>query len=325
MRRRGFIALAGGAATWPLSAKAQAKLKQARIGFIDPGTREANGSFLTSFRSGMAEHGWIEGQNLATLDRWLENRPERLPEIVAGLLADKVDVIVTGGGLVTKGTIALAPNIPIVIVGVGDPVGFGFAQSLARPGGNVTGFANSAVDLLAKRLQLLLEVVPAAKHVAVLMDSNDPGREVYWQQTRDAAVKLGMMPLPVEVATEADIETEIPRLSGSADALFITFNALMVASRTKIAALALANRLPTSGPLRDFVVAGGLLSLGAGLPNQFRRAAPYVDKILKGAKPADLPIEQPTVFELAINLRTAKALGLTVPAQVLVRADEVIE
>jgi putative ABC transport system substrate-binding protein len=323
MRRRGFIALASGAATWPLSATAQAK--KARIGFIDPGTREANGAFLTSFRAAMAALGWIEGQNLATLDRWLENRPERLPGIVAGLLADKVDVIVTGGGLVTKGTIAAAPGIPIVLVGVGDPVGFGFAQSLARPGGNVTGVTNFAVDLLSKRLQLLLEMAPAAKRVAVLADSNDPTAEMHWQQTRDAAVKLGMMPLPVLAATAADIDKEIPRLPERADALFVAFNALMVAQRTKIATLALASRMPTSCPIRDFVVAGGLLSLGTSLTTEFRRAAPYVDKILKGAKPADLPIEQPTVFELAINLRTAKALGLSVPAQVLARADEVIE
>jgi putative ABC transport system substrate-binding protein len=325
VKRRTFAALLGAAVTPSPAVQAQPTSKQARVGFIEPGTQEANGPFLTSFRTAMAALGWVEGQNLTILDRWIENRPERLPEIVVGLLADKVDVLVTAGALVTKGTISAAPGVPIVFVAVSDPIGFGFAQTLARPGGNITGTTNSGVDLLSKRLQLLLEMVPTANRVAVLTDSNDPGGKEYWRQTRDDAIKLGVTPVQVSVATTADIEKEIHGLAGRADALLIAFNALTVANRTKIAALALANRLPTSCPLRDFVVAGGLQSLGASLANEFRRAAPFVDKILKGAKPADLPIEQPTVFELAINLRTAKALGLTVPAQLLARADEVIE
>ncbi|MBV8192701.1 MAG: ABC transporter substrate-binding protein [Alphaproteobacteria bacterium] len=305
--------------------QAQPGLKKARVGFIEPGTQEANGSFLAAFRAGLAAHGWIEGQNVTILDRWVENRPERVPEIVAGLLADRVDVLVTAGALVTKGTISAAPGVPIVIVGVGDPVAFGFAQSLARPGGNVTGVASSAGDVLSKRLQLLLEVSPTAKRIAVLTDSNDPAREAQWLQPRDDALKLGLTPVQVPVATTEDIEREIPGLAGRADALFIAFNALMVANRTKIATLALANQLPTSCPIRNFVVAGGLQSYGFSLPNEFRRAAPFVDKILRGAKPSDLPIEQPTVFELIINLTTAKALGLSLPAALLARADELIE
>lgn len=325
MRRRTFAAVLGVVVTPSPSVRAQPKPKLARIGFIEPGTREANGPFLSSFRAGMAAHGWIEGQNLTVLDRWVENRPERVPEIVAGLLADRVDVLITAGALVTKGTISAAPGVPIVIIGVGDPVAFGFAQSLARPGGNVTGVASSAGDVSSKRLQLLLEMSPAAKRIAVLTDSNDPAREAMWLQPRDDALKLGLTPVQVPVATTEDIEREIPRLAGRTDALFITFNALMVANRTKIATLALANQLPTSCPIRDFVVAGGLQSFGFSLPNEFRRAAPFVDKILKGARPADLPIEQPTTFELVINLKTAKSLALSVPAQLLARADEVIE
>ena len=211
------------------------------------------------------------------------------------------------------------------MVGVSDPLSSGFAQSLARPGGNVTGTTNVASELLAKRLQLLLEVVPTAKHFAVLTDSNDPAGEAVWFQTHDDAIKLGLVPMQVAVTTAEEMEREISRLPGRADVLFVAFNALMVANRAKIAALALANQLPTSCPFRDFVVAGGLQSLGTSLPNEFRRAAPFVDRILKGAKPADLPIEQPTIFELTINLKTAKALGLSVPAQLLARADEVIE
>jgi len=246
-----------------------------------------------------------------------------LPQIVAGLLADKVDVLVTAGTIVTRGTMLAAPGVPIVMVAVTDPLGF--AQSLARPGGNVTGTTNVAGELLAKRLQLLLEVVPTAKRLAVLTDSNDPSGQANWLQTRDDAIKLGLVPVWVPASTAEEVEREISRLPERADVLFVAFNALMVANRTKIAALALANRLPTSCPLRDFVVAGGLQSLGASLPNEFRRAAPFVDRILKGARPADLPIEQPTIFELAINLKTAKALGLSVPTQLLARADEVIE
>ena len=325
MKRRIFTALLGAAVTRSPFVQAQPRVKRARIGFIEPGTREANGPFLTSFRAGMAAHDWIEGQNLTILDRWLENRVERLPQIVAGLLADKVDVLVTGGTIVTRGAMLAAPGVPIVMVAVSDPLGFGFAQSLARPGGNVTGTTNVASDLLAKRLQLLLEVVPTAKRLAVLTDSNDPVGEPNWRQTRDEAIKLGLAPVQVPVATAEEVEREIPRLPERADVLLIAFNALMVANRTKIAALALANRLPTSCPMRDFVVAGGLQSLGANLPNEFRRAAPFVDRILKGAKPADLPIEQPTILELAINLKTARALGLSVSAQLLARADEVIE
>ena len=273
----------------------------------------------------MAALGWIDGQNLTSVDRWLENRPDRLPGIVAGLLADKVDLLVTAGGLVTKGAMAAAPGFPIVMVGVGDPIGFGFAQSLARPGGSVTGVSNSAVDLAAKRLQLLLEIYPGARRIAVLADSNDPALDLSWRQPRDAATQLGLTPLLVSVGTAADLETEIPRLAERTDVLLISFNALLIANRAKIAALALASRLPTSCPIRDFVVAGGLLSLGTSLPQEFRRAVPYVDKILKGANPADLPIEQPTVFELVVNMKTATALGVDIPPTILARADEVIE
>ena len=323
MRRRTLLAGAIGA--WPLSATAQPKPKPARIGFIEPGTREANGPFLASFRAGMAVLGWTEGQDLTILDRWVDNRPERLPEVVASMLAEKPDLLVTAGSLVTRAVVAAALGVPIVMIAVSDPIGSGFAQSLARPGGNVTGTTNSAIDLQPKRLQLLLEMVPTAKHLAVLFDSNDPIGETNWRQTSEDARKLGLSPVAVPVATAGDIEREIPGLRSGADALFVAFNALTVANRTKIAELALAGRLPTSGPLRDFVLAGALQSLGVSMAKEFRRGAAYVDKILRGAKPADLPIEQPTVFELAINLKTAKALGLSVPPSLVARADEVIE
>lgn len=307
------------------SALAQPSAKQARVGFIEPGTPQANGSFLASFRTGMAARGWVEGRNLTIVDRWVENRTERLPNLVASTLAERVDILVTAGSVVTKGALAAKVGLPIVFVGVGDPVALAFVESLARPSRNLTGLSNIAVDLVSKRLQLLLEMAPTVKRIAMLTDAGDVTAQTYWRQIRDDTAKLGLTPLQVEVTTPEDIEREFARMPGRADAVIVAFNALMVANREKIAALALANRLPTSCPIRDFVMAGGLQSLGSSLSNDFRRAADFVDKILRGARPADLPVEQPTVFELAINLKTARSLGLTVPPTLLARADEVIE
>jgi len=325
MERRTFITLLGvAAATSPLAARGQQKSGPV-IGFIDPGLGQVNGPFLVSFLEGMRELGWRDGENMTVLARWVENQPVRLPGIMAGLLAERVDLLVTGGSLVTNAARAATDSLPIVMVGVGDPVGFGFAQSLARPGGNVTGLSNMSVDLVTKRLQLLVEMAPAARRIVILVDSRDPTAQAYWQQVRENAARLGLTPLLVEAAAVEDIDSAFAGLSERADALFLSFNALMVANRTKIATLALANRLPTSCPTRDFVVAGGLQSLGSSLPGDFRRAADFVDRILKGARPADLPVMQPTKFELVINLKTAGALGLTLPPTMLTLADEVIE
>ncbi|MBV9433619.1 MAG: ABC transporter substrate-binding protein [Hyphomicrobiales bacterium] len=325
MRRRDFISLVSGSAVaWPLAARGQNK-RGPVIGFIDPGLAQVNGPFLASFLEGMRELGWRDGENMTVLDRWVENQPARLPGIMAGLLAERVDLLATGGSLVTKAARAATDSLPIVMVGVGDPVGFGLAQSLARPGGNVTGLSNMSLDLVAKRLQLLVEMAPAIRRIAVLADSRDPGTPTYWLQTRDNATRIGLTPQLVEVATADDIDSVFIGLSERTDALFVTINPLTVANRTKIATLALANGLPTSCPIRDFVVAGGLQSFGSSLPNDFRRAADFVDRILKGARPADLPIMQPTKFELVINVKTAGAFGLTVPPTMLAIADEVIE
>jgi len=325
MRRRDFISLASGSAVaWPLAARGQKK-RGPVIGFIDPGFAQVNGPFLVSFLEGMRELGWRGGENMTVLDRWVENQPARLPGIIAGLLAERVDLLVTGGSLVTNGARAATDGLPIVMVAVGDPVAFGLAQSLARPGGNVTGLSNMSLDLVAKRLQLFVEIAPATRRVAVLADSSDPGTPTYWLQTRDNATRVGLTPQLVEVATADDIDRVFIGLSERTDALFVTINPLTVANRTKIATLALANGLPTSCPIRDFVVAGGLQSFGSSLPNDFRRAADFVDRILKGARPADLPIMQPTKFELVINVKTAGAFGLTVPPTMLAIADEVIE
>jgi putative ABC transport system substrate-binding protein len=325
MRRRDFISLVSGSAVaWPLAARGQKK-RGPVIGFIDPGLAQVNGPFLVSFLEGIRELGWRDGENMTVLDRWVENQPARLPGIMAGLLAERVDLLVTGGTLVTNAARAATDRLPIVMVGVGDPVGFGFAQSLARPGGNVTGLSNMSVELTTKRLQLLVEMTPATKRIAVLVDSRDPTAQAYWLQVRENAASLGLTPLLVEAATAGDIDSVFAGLPERADALFVSFNALMVANRTKIATLALANRLPTSCPTRDFVVAGGLQSLGSSLPDDFRRAADFVDRILKGARPADLPVMQPTKFELVINVKTAGALGLTIPPTMLTLADEVIE
>jgi putative ABC transport system substrate-binding protein len=325
MKRRTFITLLGGAAAaLPLAARGQQKSGPV-IGFVDPGLGQVNGPFLVSFLEGMRELGWRDGENMKVLPRWVENQPARLPGIMAGLLADRIDILVSGGSLVTKAARAATDSLPIVMVGVADPVGFGFAQSLARPGGNVTGLSNMSVDLTTKRLQQLVEMTPATRRIAVLVDSRDPTAQTYWRQVHDNASRLGLTPLLVEAATAEDIDSEFAGLSERADALYVAFNALIVANRTKIATLALANRLPTSCPTRDFVVAGGLQSLGSNLPGDFRRAAAYVDRILKGAKPADLPVMQPTKFELVINLKTAGALGITIPPTMLSIADEVVE
>lgn len=325
MERRTFITLLGvAAAISPLAARGQRKSPPV-IGFVEPGLEQANGPFLASFLEGMKELGWRDGENIRVLARWVENQPARLPGIMAGLLAERVDLLVTGGSLATKAARAATDSLPIVMVGVGDPVGFGFAQSLARPGGNVTGLSSLQVDLVAKRFQLLVEMAPKIRRIAVLLDSKDFPAQTYWLEQRDGAVRLGLTPLLVEVATEEDIDREFAGLSERADALFVTFSALTIAHRTKIATLALANRLPTSCPIRDFVVAGGLQSLGPSLSGDWRRAADFVDRILKGARPADLPVMQPTRFELVINLKTAAMLGLTVPQPLLARADELIE
>jgi putative tryptophan/tyrosine transport system substrate-binding protein len=303
-----------------------ADVKTPGIGFIEAGWQQANQIFLDSFRDGLRTHGWIDRNNVVILDRWAEARNDRLPEIIAELIQSGVDVLVTNAPPATVAAERATGVIPIVMVGPGDPVGMQIVESLARPGGNVTGLSSMSFDVNAKQLQLLKEILPTLSRVAAVRAPGDAGEEQRWQLIRTAADTLGVALLSLEVATQEDIERAFARLrTESCDGLFVAAGGLTLANRARIVALADELHLPAVYPFRGFPVAGGLMSYGTDYADLNRRAASYVDKILKGVKPADLPVEQPTKFELVINLRTAKALGVAIPQSILGRADELIE
>jgi len=326
MRRREFIAALGGAAAWPRVARGQQTGKIAKIGFIEAGSQQANQIFLDSFNDGLKALGWIEGNNIVVLGWWAEARSERLPEIVSGLIQSGVDVLVTAAGPASIAAKQATSTIPIVAVGIPDPVGIGLIDSFVRPGGNLTGFSSLSVDLTAKRVQLLHEALPSAARIAVFWNPKDSGARLAERDARGAAEKLGLSLLSIEVANPDDVERAFAELrTNKSDAVFVINDPLILNNRDRIIAFATDLRLPVVSGFRLFAVSGGLLSLGTSLPNDFRRAARLVDKILKGEKPADLPFEQPTQLELVVNLKAANALGLTIPPSLLVRADEVIE
>jgi putative ABC transport system substrate-binding protein len=325
MRRRTVLLMVALASFGPAAA-GHAEGKMPRIGFIEAGWQQANQVFLDSFRDGLRTLGWIDGSNVVIFDRWAEARNDRLPDIVAELIRSGADVLVTAAPPATVAAKRATREIPIVMVGPGDPVGLGIVDSLAHPGGNVTGLSSMSFDVNAKQLQLLKEVVPALSRVAVLRAAGDVGEEQRWQLLRTAADGLGIVLVSLEVAAKEDIEPAFVRLRTEfCDGLFVAAGGLTLANRAQIVHHAAELRLPVVYPFRGFPVAGGLMSYGTDYADLFRRAATYVDKILKGVKPADLPVEQPTKFELIVNLKTAKALGLTVPPSILARADEVIE
>jgi putative ABC transport system substrate-binding protein len=270
------------------------------------------------------ELGWIEGRTVAIEFRWSEHRTERHRELVADLVRLKVDVIVTTGGAVSAAKEATS-SIPIVFALAPDPVGSGLVASLARPGGNVTGLTNQQTDVVGKRLELLREVVSDLRRVAILVNVSYPITVPEAGDVRAAAGTLGLDVVTLEIRQGSDIAPAIDTLQGRAEALYVVGDPLVSINRTRIAILAASARLPTMMPFREFVEAGGLMSYGSNIPDLFRRAADYVDKILRGANAADLPVEQPTKFDLVVNLTTAKALGVTVPPTLLARADEVIE
>jgi putative ABC transport system substrate-binding protein len=323
MRRREVITLVGGAAVWPLAARAQEAGKQPTIGFLGAdaaGWRPWTDAFVARLR----ELGWIEGRTVAIEYRWTEGRPERVAEIAAEFVRRKVDVIVTNGPSVATLKQATA-IIPIVFAVAKDPVRGGLVTSLARPGGNVTGLSVQEIDTAGKRIELLREVVPRLHRLAIMVDVGYPSAVSEMGEFRAAARALGLEVAPLEIRQAEDIAPAFEALGAQADALFVSQDALTVAHHTRIITLALGARLPTMFGARNFVQAGALLSYGPNFPALFRRAAELVDKILRGAKPADIPVEEPTKFELVINLTTAKALGLTIPPTLLARADEVIE
>jgi putative ABC transport system substrate-binding protein len=268
--------------------------------------------------------GWTDGRTVTIEYRWAEGRPERYTEIAAEFARLKVDVIVTTGDAAPALKQATA-IIPIVFVLSNDPIGGGLVSNLARPGGNVTGLSVQATDLAGKRLELLREVVPRLRRLAILADVGYPDAVLEMGNVEAAARTLGLEVTPLKIRRAEDVVPAFAALKTQADALYVVGNALTTANRTRIITLALGARLPTIFSTRDHVQAGGLMSYGANYPAQFNRAAELVDKILRGTKPGDIPVEQPTKFDLVVNLTTAKALGLTIPAALLARADEVIE
>jgi len=323
MRRRGFITLLGGAATWPLAARAQQPTKLPTIGFLGTTTLSAMGGWVAAFVQRLRELGWIEGRNIAIEYRWAEARSERYGEIAAELVQSKVDVIVTTAPAFPAVQRATSV-IPIVFaLSPADPVAAGFVASLARPGGNATGLSMLSADTAGKRVELLREIVPGIRRLAVMVNLGFPDAVQEGSEAHAAASALGLEVVKLEIRRPQDIASSFESLK--ADALYVTTDALFNANRIRINTFALSARLPTIYPFREHVEAGGLMSYGVNIPDLFRRAAGYVDRILRGAKPADLPVEQPSKFDLIVNLTTAKALGLTVPESFLVRADGVIE
>ena len=321
--RRELIAVLGGAAAWPLATRAQQPGKPPTIGFLGTTTASAWQPWTAAFVQRLRELGWDEGRNVAIEYRWAEARSERFAEIAAEFVRFKVDVIVTGGNAAVAVKQATSV-VPIVFV-LGDPVGTGLVASLARPGGNVTGLTNQQPDLAGKRLEILREVVPSLHRLATLANVDYPFAVLEMAEVQAAGGTLRLDVANFEIRRAEDIAPAFEALKGRADALYVVNDALTVTNRIRINTLALAARLPTMHGTREVVEAGGLMSYGPNFTDLFRRAANYVDKILRGTKPADIPVERPTKFDLVINLTTAKALNLNVPPTLLARADEVIE
>ncbi len=326
MRRRQFLGVVGGAAAaWPFAAPAQQSVKVPTIGFLGQLTPSAMSKWTAAFVQRLRELGWVEGRTVAIEYRWAEGRSERFAEVAAELVRLKVDVIVTGGTAAVVAAKQATSVIPIVFAVAGDPVGTGLVASLARPGGNVTGLSNQSADLPSKRLELLREVVPGLRRLAIMANIGSPIGVLEMGEVQAAAKTLGLEVASLEIRQAEEIAPAIEALKGRADALYVVTEPLASTNRIQINTLALGARLPTVHGEKGYVEAGGLLSYGPSFPDLYRRAAVYVDKILKGAKPAGLPVEQPTQFELVINLKITKLLGLTVPPTLLTRADEVIE
>jgi putative ABC transport system substrate-binding protein len=326
-RRREFIALLGGAAAaWPVAAHAQQQPgKLPTIGYLGSGAPATQGQWVAAFVQRLRQRGWIEGRDVAIEYRWAEGRDERYGEISAEFVRLKVDVIVTYGTPPVLAAKQATSVIPIVFATAGDPVGTGLVASLARPGGNVTGLSNQTGDLAAKRVELLREVIPRLGRLAILTNIGNPAAMLEMREAQAAASTRGLMVDAAEIRRAEDIAPAFEALKGRTDALYVPPDPLVNTHRIRINTLALGARLPTMYGFREYVESGGLMAYGANFPDLFRLAAEYVDKILRGAKPADIPVEQPRKFDLIINLTTAKALGLTIPESFLLRADEVIE
>ena len=323
MTRRGLMLLAAAAALARNPATAEVKIP--RIGFIQAGSRQENQSLLDAFREKLAALGWTDGSNITVLDRWAEERTERLPAIVKELIGSGVTVLVTAGTLATLAAKRASATTPIVLVGVDDPVSLGVVESLGQPGGNVTGLSLTSSELIAERLQLLRELDPGLHRLAVIV-RDDPGLEQKLQDIRSDAQRKGIEALMLEATTAKALELAFARLRADrCEAIYVASGPLGPVKRARIISLAAESRLPAMYSFRIFPVEGGLMSFAADYGDLFRRAAGFVDRIIKGANPASIPIEPPRKFNLTVNLKTAKALDLTIPAAMLAGADEVIE
>jgi ABC-type uncharacterized transport system substrate-binding protein len=328
MDRRAFlVTLAGGLLVSPLAPEAQQTGKVYRIGLLDFSASDPSRQvWWNAFRQQMGQLGYVEGQNVSFEPRWAQGEDARLPKLAAELVGIKVDLIVTGGSNAAMAAKRATSTIPIVMASGSDPVAVGLIASLRQPGGNVTGMTSINSELAAKRLELMRNVVPRASRIALLWDKRDPGSRLGADGTEAAAKTAGLTMYSVPVDSLAGLDGAFATVTrGRAEAVIIVSTARLFSYRKRIAELALKHRLPTVVGSREYVEAGCLAGYGTDFPALFRHAAVYVDKILKGAKPADLPVEQPTKFELVINVKTAKALGLTIPPSLLGRADEVIQ
>jgi putative tryptophan/tyrosine transport system substrate-binding protein len=325
MRRREFIALTSSVAAWPLAARAQQSAKLPTIGFMGSGTATTQRQWTAAFVRRLDELGWAEGRTIAIEYRWAEGRSERFAEIAAEFARLKVDVILTHNTPPVLAAKQATSTIPIVFATAGDPIGTGVVTSLARPGGNVTGLSSQQPDTASKRLELLREIIPSLHELAILADAGNPYTALDVGEIKRVASTLGLEVSTFDIRLAKDICPAFEALKIRAQALYVPPTPIMFRNRDRINASALEARLPTMHGVREYVEAGGLMSYGPNWPDMWRRSADFVDKILRGAKPGDIPVEQPTKFDFILNLKTAKSLGLTIPPTLLARADEVIE
>ncbi|MGA7312231.1 MAG: ABC transporter substrate-binding protein [Pseudolabrys sp.] len=325
MRRRDFITVLGGTvASWPLKANAQQSLTPT-IGYLGANSASAQRDWTAAFLEGLREHGWIDGRNVMIEYRWADGRAERYDEIAAEFVRLKVNVIVSAGNEASAAAKRATSVIPVVFPVAGDPIGTGLVTSLAHPGGNATGISIQQTDLVSKRLELIREVVPNLHRIALMGNSHSPNSVKEMREVQATVGTFGLELSIYGIRQAEDFAPAFEAIKGKADALYICGDPLVNTNRNRINTLALSARIPTMYGFRELAEAGGLLSYGPNFPDLFRRAAGFVDKILRGVKPGDIPVEQPTKFELVINLITAKALALKIPDKLLFTADRVIE